>query len=88
MEKTIGRVEPEERDQIQKLHRRKVALGELFLLLAKMPPDGLYERLVGDMGVTTEAFQYWWRDVAAKYGWQGEGPRRIDFESCEIFQVE
>jgi len=40
------------------------------------------------MGVTTEAFQYWWRDVAAKYGWQGEGPRRIDFESCEIFQVE
>jgi CXXX repeat modification system protein len=91
-EKAVGRVTPEERDEIRELFLRKNALSELFLSLAKLDAEALgktplYDRVLRDMGEVTEKFQAWWDAKAKAYGWESRpgGNWRIDFETCEVF---
>lgn len=86
MNKQVGRVTEQERDEILKLYERRNGLNELAKILT---PDNaeLYERLVKDMGETSVKFQSWWDAMGAKYAWESaeNGSWHIDFDSCAIY---
>jgi len=85
MNKTVGKVTEQERDEIQTLFERRNGLNELAKILT---PDNaeLYERLVKDLGETSTKFQAWWDRMATKYQWESAegGNWEIDFDSCDI----
>lgn len=85
MNKTVGRVTEEERDEIKALFERRNGLHELAQILSA-DNDELYERLVKDIGKTTILFQDWWTRMAGKYSWESadNGNWEIDFNTCEI----
>ena len=88
MKTKVGNVTADERDEIRRLFERRNGLNELAKIL---PPDsdGLYERLVTDIGETSTKFQQWWDRMYQKYGWEDSesGNWEIDFETCEIYLV-
>ena len=85
MKKIVGKVSPEERDEIKQLFERKNGLAELARIIGS--DDSLYERLVNDMSKTVSAFQKWWDNVSEKYGWESspKGHWSIDFDTCEVY---
>ena len=87
--KLVGKVTPEQKDEIQALFERRNSLKELFLIVPKDNQD-LYERVVADMAQTQKKFDQWWSDRAAEYQWEGRenGHWEINFETCEIFLNE
>ncbi|MBQ3349805.1 MAG: CXXX repeat peptide modification system protein [Thermoguttaceae bacterium] len=87
--KLVGKVTPEQKDEIQELFERRNSLKELFLIVPKDNQD-LYERVVADMALTQKKFDQWWADRAAEYHWEGRknGHWEINFDTCEIFLNE
>ena len=87
--KTVGKVTPEERTEIQTLFERKNGLMELAKIINADNTE-LYEKLVKDMGETSTKFQAWWDAMAKKYQWESAegGNWEINFETCEIFLSE
>ena len=88
----VGRVSPDERDQIKALHERKSALVELTRSLASgdseiSQSNLFYEKLVTDMARTHSQFQQWWDEKGRHYGWIGQPGCcwEIDFLTCEVF---
>ena len=91
--KLVGKVAPEERDEIKLLFERKNGLAELFKSLNDVDTkegNKLYEKIVKDMGEVSTNFQNWWTLKNAKYDWESmKGYSwEIDFETCEIFLVK
>lgn len=88
MKKIIGKVTPEEKQEIQSLFERRNGLNELAKILTADNAE-LYERLVRDMGETGTRFQSWWDRMAAKYQWESadDGNWEINFDTCEIYLV-
>ncbi|MCD8281825.1 MAG: CXXX repeat peptide modification system protein [Prevotella sp.] len=88
MQKVIGRVTPEEKNEIQALFERRNGLNELAKILTAENAE-LYEKLVKDMGETSGKFQAWWDRTARKYQWESAegGNWEINFETCEIYLV-
>lgn len=85
MEKIVGKVTEEERNEIQALFERRNGLQELAKILK--PEDSiLYEKLVKDLGETGRKFQDWWDSMAKKYHWEStpNGNWSIKFDTCEI----
>ncbi len=89
MKKIVGKVTQEECDLIHHLFERKNGLSELVKII-DMSNAELYEKVVDDLGNTTNKFQQWWDSMAKKYCWESVdcGHWEIDFETCEIFLVE
>lgn len=88
MNKLIGTVTDNERDEIQALFERKNGLNELAKILTADNSE-LYERLVKDMAETTSKFQNWWDTMSDKYQWESDesGHWEIDFNDCSIYLV-
>lgn len=88
MKKIIGKVTPEEKQEIQSLFERRNGLNELARILTADNAE-LYEKLVRDMGETGTRFQNWWDRMAAKYQWESTdgGNWEINFDTCEIYLV-
>ncbi len=88
MKKIIGKVTPEEKQEIQSLFERRNGLNELARILTADNAE-LYEKLVRDMGETGTRFQNWWDRMAAKYQWESSdgGNWEINFDTCEIYLV-
>ena len=86
--KKIGQVSVEEKDEILALYERRNGLNELAKVLTSEDNE-LYERLVKDLGETSNKFQSWWDRMSEKYQWESckGGHWEIKFESCEIFLV-
>lgn len=86
--KIVGQVTPEERDEIQKLFERKNGLTELAKIVTA-DNNGLYEKLIKDMGETGTKFQQWWDEKAKQYNWESHqnGSWEINFQTCEITLV-
>ena len=85
MEKIVGKVTEEERNEIQALFERRNGLQELAKILK--PEDSiLYEKLVKELGETGRKFQDWWDSMAKKYHWEStpNGNWSINFDTCEI----
>lgn len=89
----VGQVTVEEKDEIQQLYNRKMALKELVMVLQEnsaensQVDDVMYEKAIQDMSDTSQRFQGWWNRMAAQYNWKNVsgGQWRIDFTTCEIF---
>jgi len=87
----VGRVTPEERDEIRALFERKNGLTELARALGGMnrqelDDSALYDRLVRDMATVVSRLQEWWNAKSTRYGWESRPGHswRIDFETCGI----
>lgn len=78
----------EEKNEILQLFERRNGLNELAKILTP-DNDGLYQKLVKDMGETGTKFQNWWDRMATKYQWEAaeNGHWEINFDTCEIFLV-
>ena len=89
MKKLVGRVTPEEKNEIKQLFERKNGLAELAKILSA-DDNALYEKLVKDMGETNIRFQGWWDRMSDKYRWESSpnGSWEIDFEKNEIYLQE
>ncbi len=88
----VGKVTPEEKEEMKELFERKNGLIELTKSLADSNQKSFingpfYDKLIKDMGETSTRFQKWWDDKSKKYKWNAkEGHSwHIDFETCEIF---
>lgn len=88
MKKEVGKVTPEERDEIQTLFERRSGLNELAQILTAENTE-LYEKLVKDLGETSIKFQNWWDSMSKKYQWKSapDGNWEIDFNDCKIYLV-
>lgn len=88
MNKIVGIVTEQERDEIQALFERRNGLNELAKILT-IDNSELYERLVKDLSDTTGKFQRWWDTMSKKYQWEGtdNGNWEIDFDTCKIYLV-
>ncbi|MFG6386864.1 MAG: CXXX repeat peptide modification system protein [Muribaculaceae bacterium] len=88
MNKIIGTVTEQEREEIQALFERRNGLNELAKILTA-DNNELYERLVKDLSETTAKFQNWWNTMSSKYSWESaeNGNWEINFETCEIYLV-
>lgn len=88
MNKIVGRVTEEERNEIRQLFERRNGLNELAKILTADNVE-LYERMVADLGETSTKFQNWWNVTSSKYGWKSaeNGHWEINFDTCEIFLV-
>jgi CXXX repeat modification system protein len=92
--KEVGRVTPEERDQIQRLFERRNGLVELSKTLAglsreELDKSSLYDKVIADLGTVTVQFQSWWDAMKEKYQWESrpQGNWEINFQTCAIYLV-
>ena len=88
----VGKVTPQERDEILALYERKNGLNELIRSMAEADDEALknsyfYEKVIADMGKTITSFQQWWVRREKQYQWENISGYEweIDFESCQIF---
>jgi len=88
----VGKVNPDERDEIQRLFNRKNGLIELSRTLTsaskkELENSPLYEKLTEDLGKTTNKFNDWWKRMSEKYKWENAQDYRweIDFSTCQIY---
>ena len=88
VKKTVGKVTPEERNEIQALFERRNGLNELAKIVTADNAD-LYEKLVKDLGETGTKFQSWWNRMSDKYRWESaeDCNWEINFDTCEIYLV-
>lgn len=88
MNKVVGKVTEQERDEIQALFERRNGLNELAKILT-VDNNELYERLIKDLSATTSRFQNWWDTMSKKYHWESaeNGNWEIDFNDCSIYLV-
>jgi CXXX repeat modification system protein len=86
--KCIGKVTPEERDEIKMLYERKNGLLELFNILTKDNHE-LYDKIIQDLGECSIKYQEWWNINSIKYNWEkgNTSQWKIDFYTCEVFLV-
>lgn len=87
--KVVGKVTPEQRDEIQSLFERRNSLKELMMIVNPAENNELYERVLADQTETRKRFEQWWSDRGKEYCWEGSenGNWEIDFQTCEIFLV-
>lgn len=86
MKKEVGKVTPQERDEIKRLFERRMGLVELAKIVNASDSE-LYDRLVDDMGDNSAKFQQWWDNMSEKYRWESsdDGNWEIDFQTCIIY---
>lgn len=86
MDKVICRLTDEEKNEIEAIFERKVALENLTKLPDVVSNAALYEKLIADYGKTTIRFQKWWQMATEKYQLQGKEVR-VDFENAQLLEV-
>lgn len=86
MKKEVGKVTPQERDEIKRLFERRMGLVELAKIVNASDTE-LYDRLVTDLSDNSTKFQQWWDNMSEKYDWESsdEGNWEIDFQTCIIY---
>ena len=91
----IGIVTESEKDLLTQVYERKSALQELMLVLdnpmvvSDTERNGIYQRIVDDLGTTNTGFDNIWSRLAIKYKWKTakNGQWQIDFKTNEIFLI-
>lgn len=87
----LGKITPEERDEIKILFERKNGLVELAKALSGMSrqeleASGLYDKVTQDIGRASTQFQGWFDKTSRKYGWENRPGHRweVDFDTCTV----
>ena len=88
MKKVVGQVSELEKREIQILFERRNGLNELAKILTADNTE-LYERLIKDLGETSNKIKKWWNQMSEKYQWESidGGNWEIDFDTCEIYLI-
>lgn len=88
MNKIVGKITVEERNEIQMLFEHRNGLDEIAMIVSK-EEGALYEKLVKDKKETNIKFQNWWEEKARKYQWEfNEGGKwKIDFKTCDVYLI-
>lgn len=92
MKKEIaGKVTETERDEIERLYKRKLSLESLIKSVNPEDENGkqLYEKIVSDMEDVSYKFSKWWPEKAQKYGWKNVpgGRWEMNFDTGEVMLV-
>ena len=82
MSKVVGLLSGEDKEEIQNLFEKKLALENLVKII-DTDNSKIYDKLVMDYGKTLRQFQEWWMVNSQKYKWEGQN-WRIDFETSEV----
>ena len=95
--KLVGRVTPEQRDEIRALFERWDSQKRRFQFffpkenrdLSREIQD-IYDDMVISMEYMLLAIAQWWDDRGAEYQWEGResGRWEINFDTCEVFLNE
>jgi CXXX repeat modification system protein len=92
MRRELGKITPQERDEIKVLFERKNGLVELAKALAGMSrqeldASGLYDKVTQDIGRASTQFQAWFDRTSRTYGWENRPGHRweVDFDTCTVY---
>ena len=88
MNKIVGKITVEERNEIQMLFEHRNGLDEIAMIVSK-EQGALYDKLVKDKEETNIRFQNWWEEKALKYQWESTkgGKWKIDFKTCDVYLI-
>ena len=82
MGRIVGVLAGEDKEEIQNLFEKKLALENLVKII-DADNQKIYDKLVTDYGRTLRQFQAWWMINSQKYKWEGQN-WSIDFETSEV----
>lgn len=87
----IGTVTDNEKKEIEKIYKRKLALESLARLWKgeqedNQLNDSMLNRLLDELGEVSFAMRKWWSDISKKYAWKygNNYVWEIDFNTNEI----
>lgn len=87
----LGTVTNDEKKEIEKIYKRKLALESLARLWKgeqddNQLNDSMLNRLLDEMGEVSFAMRKWWGDISKKYAWEygSNCIWEIDFNTNEI----
>lgn len=88
MNKIVGKVTIEERNEIQQLFEHRNGLDEIAMIIPEKQTV-LHNKLVKDIEETNTKFQNWWEEKALKYQWESPegGKWKIDFKTCDVYLI-
>ena len=87
--KRVGMVTEKEKDEIEELYDKKIAIEKLLCLATSNNNDELYGKVIEDYTKVNKKFDEWWAKMGSKYKWQGDENRQwsINFDTCEVFLI-
>ena len=85
MDDVVWILTEDERDEIEALYEKRIALENLA---RSMDPnnDAIYEKLFAEYQKTLTAFRTWWQEKSTQYQWRGEN-WRIDFLTKSVIAL-
>lgn len=85
----VGIVTEKEKDEIEELYDKKIAIEKLLSLATSNNNNDLYNKAIEDYTKVNKKFDKWWSDMGSKYEWQGDenGQWSINFDTCEVFLI-
>lgn len=83
MSKIIWDLSEADKDEIQALYEKKIALENLTKTVDMVNNEALYQKLIKDYGKTLIEFETWWSEISKKYQWEGSN-WRIDFRNSQV----
>ncbi len=88
MNKIVGKITIEERNEIQMLFEHRNGLDEIAMIISEKH-GALYDKLIKDKEETNNKFQNWWEEKALKYQWESAegGKWKIDFKTCDVYLI-
>ncbi|OFK81142.1 CXXX repeat peptide modification system protein [Peptoniphilus sp. HMSC062D09] len=87
--KKVGMVTDKEKDEIEELYDKKIAIEKLLSLATSNNNNELYGKAIEDYTKVNKKFDEWWAKMGEKYQWQGNenGQWSINFDTCEVFLI-
>lgn len=83
MNKAIWTLTEEEKNEIQELYEKRIALENLVNIIDPAN-EALYNKLTGDYGKIIVQFQKWWSETSEKYNWEKGMNWFVNFETSEV----
>lgn len=85
MSNVVGTLNNEEREEIEDLYEKKIALENLIKII-DVSNETLYSKLIKDYGNTVKLFQNWWVVTSCKHNWEGK-TWTINFDNNEVLTL-
>lgn len=86
--KEVGTLTQEERENLEELLEKKIALENLLKILSES--QEIYKKVDKDYKNIVEEYEKWWRDTSDKYIWESieNSFWSIDFKSRKVYLVD
>ena len=84
MGKVVYVLKDDEKNQIEELYEKKMALENLCKIIDPCN-EKMYNKLLEDYGKIMFAYTNWWNEMSSHYKWEGEN-WFINFSTKEVIQ--